>query len=252
MSMTSFIAGRGRPVRLLLAAIALVSVAGCALFKIDEPTELYTLTPKSRFDEDVPGVFWQLVIDSPVAAANINTSRIALLHTPTSSDYYAAAGWTDRAPLMVQSLIVDSFQNTRKIVSVARDTSAVRPDYVLQTELREFQAEYFHDKGPPIVRVRIAANIVAMPDRLIIASRSIERCFRAKENKLPAIVRAYDEALGSVLKRLVAWTLRTPPRRPVSEGTLAGMGRFRDPSSLGEDNVNCPRFGQLGNVPVAD
>jgi cholesterol transport system auxiliary component len=252
MSTTTFLAGRGRPARLLLAVIALVSVAGCALFRLDEATDLYTLTPKSSFDAGLQGVFWQLVIETPVAAANINTSKIALLHTATSSDYYAAAGWTDRAPVMVQALIVDSFQNTRKIVSVSRDTSAVRPNYVLQTDLREFQAEYFHDKGAPIVRVRMAANIVAMPDRLIIASRAFERCFRAKENKLPAIVRAYDEALGAVLKRLVEWTLRTPPRQPVSEGTLASMGRFRDPANLGDDSVNCPRFGQLGNVPVAN
>lgn len=234
-----------------LGAGALV-VTGCStLTSLDTVADLFTLTPKSRFDDNLPNVYWQLVVEVPVAAANINTGRIALAQTPTSSDYYANSGWTDRAPLMVQTLLVDSFENTRKIVAVSRDSISVRPNYVLQTDLREFQAEYFHDSGAPIVRVRIAAKIVAMPDRLIIASRAFERCYRAKENKVPAVVRAYDEALGSVMRRLVTWTLSTPPAQPLPEGAIP-TNRFRDPKALGEDSNNCPRFGQQVNTPVAE
>ncbi len=63
--------------------------------------------------------------------------------TPTSADYYANAAWTDRAPLMIQTLLVESLENSRRIVGVGRDPLSVRPTYVLQSELREFQAEYF-------------------------------------------------------------------------------------------------------------
>jgi len=235
----------------LLLLAAGFALAGCALLNADSPVDLYTLTPKSRFDENIPNVFWQLVIEVPVAPANINTGRIALSKSPTSSDYYADSGWTDRAPLMVQTLMVDSFENSRRIVAVSRETTELRPNYVLQTDLREFQAEYFHDNGAPIVRVRIVAKLVAMPDRQIIGSRAFERCYRAKENKLPAIVRAYDEALGSVIRRLVAWTLSAPPPYPQPEGAFTGA-RYRNPSSQTEDSNNCPRFGQIGNVPVAE
>lgn len=242
----------GAALRAACLAAALAALGACStLGKLDEAAELYTLTPKSRFDEGLPNVFWQLTVDTPVAPANVNTGRILLAQTATSSDYYANAAWTDRAPLMVQTLIIDSFENSKRIVAVSRDTIGLRANYILQTDLREFQAEYYHG-GPPIVRVRIAAKIVRMPDRQIIGARGFERCYRAKENKLPAIVRAYDDALGSVLRRLVGWTLATPPARPLPDDTALPIERFRDPRTIVEDSRGCPSFGQPIDVPQSE
>ena len=116
--------------RWAVCAAAAVALAGCqALSAIDsaaEPTDLYTVTPKSTFDLDLPNVYWQLAVEAPVSAASLNTGRIAIQMTPTLTDYYAKVAWTDRAPLMVQTRIVDSFENTRKIVAVARESIALR------------------------------------------------------------------------------------------------------------------------------
>ena len=88
-----------------LAALSLV-LSGCALIKAaEEPTDLYTVTPKSTFDANIAPVYWQLAVEVPVAASNLNTGRIAISMTPTSSDYYSKAAWTDRAPLMIQTRI---------------------------------------------------------------------------------------------------------------------------------------------------
>ena len=135
------------------------------------------MTPKSTFDPDLPAVYWQLAVEAPVAAANLNTGRIAIAMTPTSTDYYAKAAWTDRAPLMVQTRIVDSFENTRKIVAVARESIELRANYVLQPDLRNFEALYYYGE-PPIVRVRIIAKLVRMPDRQIIGV-GVVRALRA-------------------------------------------------------------------------
>src|SRR5947207_762442 len=112
--------------RLAVCAAAAASLAGCALLQAADPQDLYTVTPKSSFDPDLPAVYWQLTVEAPAAAANLNTGRIAIAMTPTSSDYYAKAAWTDRAPLMVQTRIVDSFDYTRKIVAVARESIGIR------------------------------------------------------------------------------------------------------------------------------
>ncbi|MBL8699221.1 MAG: membrane integrity-associated transporter subunit PqiC [Alphaproteobacteria bacterium] len=176
-----------------------------------DPAQLYTLTPKNTFADDLPRVAWQLVVDPPVAAAGLNTSRIALQRTPVSLDYYAKANWTDSAPLMVQTLLIESFENTGKIVAVARESVRLRPDYLLQTELREFQAEYFPEpRQPPQVRARIIAKLVRVVDRSIIASTAFERAERAARDDMVAIAEAFDEALGGVMKRIVEWTLRAP------------------------------------------
>jgi len=238
--------------RLAVAAMAAASLAACQLIDAaTEPTDLYTVTPKSTFDPDLPAVYWQLAVEVPAAAASLNTGRMAIAMTPTSIDYYAKVAWTDRAPLMVQTRIVDSFEATRKIVAVARESIELRANYVLQPDLRNFEAMYYY--GPqPIVRVRIIAKLVRMPDRQIIGVASFERCVRARADKVPKVVEAFDQALGSVMKRLVSWTLRTPPPRPPEESAGYDIARYRNPANAVNDSEGCPRGNNAEGVPLAD
>ena len=152
---------------------------------------------------------------------------------------------------MVQTRIVDSFENTRKIVAVSRESIALRANYVLQPDLRNFEAMYFYGQ-PPIVKVRIIAKLVRMPDRQIIGVATFERCVRARADKVPKVVEAFDQALGSVIKRLVSWTLRTPPPRPPSESAPYDIERFRNPANAIIDSENCPRGNDASMVPYTD
>ena len=241
--------------RWAVCAAAAVALAGCgAISAIDsaaEPTDLYTVTPKSTFDHDLPNVYWQLAVEVPVSAASLNTGRIAIQMTPTSTDYYAKVAWTDRAPLMVQTRIVDSFENTRKIVAVSRESIALRANYLLQPDLRDFEAMYFYGQ-PPIVKVRIIAKLVRMPDRQIIGVATFERCVRARADKVPKVVDAFDQALGSVIKRLVSWTLRTPPAQPPSDTAPYDIGKYRNPANAVIDSENCPKGNDTSMVPSTD
>lgn len=199
--------------RHVLALPAVAAVAGCGgmLPGQGDPAQLYTLTPKSSFAPDLPAAAWQLVVEPPVAAAGLNTSRIALQRSPVSLDYFARANWSDTAPAMVQTLLIESFENSGRIVAVSRESIRLRPDYLLQTELREFAAEYFPDaRQPPLVRARLIAKLVRVRDRAIVGATNAERTQRATAPDMPAIVLAFDEALGGVLKRIVEWTLRMP------------------------------------------
>jgi cholesterol transport system auxiliary component len=236
------------------AACCMVAVllAGCELIKAaEEPVDLYTVTPKSTFDPSLPNVNWQLAVDTPQAAANVNTGRIAIAMSPTSSDYYSKTAWTDRAAVMVQTRIVDSFENSHKIVAVARESIGLRANYVLQTDLRNFEAMYFYG-GTPIVKVRIVAKLVRLPDRQIIGAATFERCVRARADKVPKVVDAFDQALGSVMKRLVAWTLRTPPRGVPNDITPYDVGKYRNPDNAIVDSENCPKGNDTSMVPYTD
>jgi cholesterol transport system auxiliary component len=236
------------------AACCMVAVllAGCELIKAaEEPVDLYTVTPKSTFDPSLPNVNWQLAVEVPTAAANVNTGRIAIAMSPTSSDYYSKTAWTDRAAVMVQTRIVDSFENSHKIVAVARESIGLRANYVLQTDLRNFEAMYFYG-GTPIVKVRIVAKLVRLPDRQIIGAATFERCVRARADKVPKVVEAFDQALGSVMKRLVAWTLRTPPRGVPNDITPYDVGKYRNPDNAIVDSENCPKGNDASMVPLTD
>ena len=137
---------------------------------------LYRLTPKSAY-EGATKVTWQLVVEPPSAQASIDSPRIGLMLSPLRFDYYAQANWVDRAPLMVQSLMVESFDNSQAIIAVGRESIGLRPDYVLKSELREFQAEQTADLHR--VNVALKVKLVQMPERQIVASAEFEHQVQA-------------------------------------------------------------------------
>ncbi len=163
---------------------------------------------KTTFPPDLPSISRQLLVDTPVAPAEIDTTRVALTRSPTTIDYFANAAWSDRAPAMVQSLLIESFEQTGKIVSVARDSAVLRADYILMPELRRFEARYENGDAPPVVLVRLLVRLIKMPERTIIGDEIAEGRETAARNSMDAVIEAYNEALGSVMKRLVSWTLR--------------------------------------------
>ena len=195
----------------LVALISVVPACGGSLLGLPAgpAPDIYTLTPKSTFDADLPMVKWQLVVDQPTAARGVDTARIALHPTDTEIKYYAGSRWTDRAPDMVQTLLLESFENTGKIVAVGRQTIGLRSDFDLATDLREFQAEYTPGSDIPKVRVRLNVKIIKQPRQEIIASENFERVVDAKGSTVNDVVLAFDDALGKVLRRVVEWTLVT-------------------------------------------
>jgi cholesterol transport system auxiliary component len=200
--------------RRLLRAAALLAfgtlTSGCAgvLPGAGPPPRLFRLTPKSTFPENQEPVAWQLVIETPLAPAGLDTTRIALQRASVELEYYARANWTDLAPAMIQTLVVESFENSGKIVAVGRESLGLRADFVLKLELREFQSDY-SGGAVPNAHVRLNAKLVRMPQRTIVGSQSFEAKVGANADRIEDIVAAFDSALGKTLKDLVLWTLQT-------------------------------------------
>lgn len=204
----------------LMAAFAFTAACGITLPGTGERAQLYVLTPKSTYPDDLPLVDWQLLVEKTTSPAGLDTPRIAVAYSPIELDYFARTNWTDRAPEMVQRLLVESFENSGKIIAVGRDSVGLRSNIVLKTELREFQAEYNRKQASnqagdgatgsgkaPQIRVRVAVKLVRMPQRVIVASRTFEHIAPAEKNSMEAIVGAFDYALGKTLKHIVVWTL---------------------------------------------
>lgn len=210
-----------------------LSLTSCSLPNFEEligppdPLQLYVLRPMMAPAAPGPVVRWQLAIGVPAATASLDTARIALNPTPTTMDYYANASWADRAPVLLQSLIIQGFENTRR-VSAARDTAGLAADYILYTELREFQAQYQGlvlpprpaegqpapevPPGPaPRIVVQIEAKLMAIPGRRILASFNAATNAQAQANSVESVVVAFNQATGAALSQIVDWTLRTPP-----------------------------------------
>ena len=194
----------------LVLFFVLVFSAGCSVVDIPgQAPNLYNLTPKSTFRDDLPEISKQLVIEEPIAAGGLDNNRIALRPHSTKLQFFADARWTERAPKMLQTILVESFENSGRIVAVGRQSIGLRSDFTLKTELREFQAEHDVDSETYTVRVRINAKLVQQPSRVIVGSQNFEHTVEITDDVgMSNIVIAFDQAAGRVIKKLVEWTLR--------------------------------------------
>ena len=195
--------------KVLTLLIMLGVAGGCNVLEIPGPApDLYNLTPKSTFNKNLPEIKKQLTIEEPLASGGLDSNRIALHPHSTRLKFFANARWSERAPKMLQTLLVESFENTNKIVSVGRQSIGLRSDYTLKTEVREFQVEHDTAAEIYIVRVRVNAKLVQQPKRVIVGSHSFERTVEIQDDSdMDSIVIAFDQATGKVLKKLVEWTL---------------------------------------------
>lgn len=182
------------------------ALSGCTVIpRVNDPIPLYTLSPVRQFSQSLPKVDWQLIIGTPVASADLDTRRIALTRSPGVIEYFANGAWADNAPILLQGKLIESFEASKAIVSVGRDAVGLRPDYVLHSDLRDFQAEY--GDGAPVAHLRLAAKLVRMPDRRIVANILTEQRVQAEGSSLPEIVRAFDRAAGDAFEEVVVRVL---------------------------------------------
>jgi cholesterol transport system auxiliary component len=193
----------------LLGLMPILSACGGLLPSPPERT-LYRLNPTIAFATPLPHVRAQLLVATPTAAAAIDTRRIALIPTPLSMDYYAGAEWADRVPFVIQTALVEAFLKSGAIRAAGPEDLGLRADFVLQTSVRDFAAVYDSPKAPPHVRVRLAATLVRMPDREIVAQTVVNGEAPAAGTSVTDVIPAFDRALGTASRDLVIWTLSNP------------------------------------------
>ena len=196
-----------------LAGIGIVGLSGCArLLGQAAPPRLYKLEPAPVPASSSRSVSWQLVVQTPEVAGGLDSNRIALTRPPFTLDYFAEAAWTDRVPVMVQSLIIEAFQNSGRILAVGRETFGLRSDYVLRVDIRDFEAEYADAGGrPPSIHARILCSLVRTADRSIVGQHAENRRVAATSNELDRIVAAFNAATSQALEGIVGWLLAVAP-----------------------------------------
>lgn len=197
-----------------LVAVGL-GLSGCTgldtLTSAARPVELYALTPKSTFAKGLPRLRQQIVVEEPTASAAVASDRITVQPSALRVQYLPEARWVDRAPAIIQTLLIESYENTGKVDAVGRSAVGLRADYYVITELREFQARLPGEDQPdaPLeVLVRLNMKVVDSFEDRIIASRSFQETEPAVSDDPNMVVLAFDEALGDVLRDSIEWSIR--------------------------------------------
>ena len=208
LSQHTSIAVKRRTLGRLALSTLVLGVTGCSLPLSGDPARRVRLTPAEEFPPSMPAVGWTLLIDEPTATLSLNSAKVAYIGSKNEIEYLATAVWASRAPEMVMELLVESFQNSNRILTVGDRRSRIRPDFELKSRLTSFQFEEA-DEDSGLVRVTLETTLIQRPRRNALSSLSFESTASVSPRTLDNIVAAFDESLRDVMEQAVEWTLQT-------------------------------------------
>jgi len=244
--------------RLFLIGASSVVLAACGnILGTPPPSQIYVLRPAPPPAQAGAKVSWALAVIKPDASDALDTERIALTRNDTQLDYYANAIFPDRLPDIVQTALVAGFEASGRIETVARDEDALRADYDLSAEIRNFEARYATPDGAPTVAVTIIAHMADARSREIVANLTVNFTEPASANSVNAVVQAFDVALASATAQIVSWALNLPlpAERAMATDTTTPSRASAGPAAPTRGTtatVSPRRAAGSGEIPVPD
>lgn len=191
---------RRLPALLVLPAILLGGCGG--LLKSDaQPETVYAL--RAREAAPLAPVAGELVVLRPFARPGLDTDRIVVALPDRRLDSYRASRWSAPAPDLVQSLLLDQLRARGAWHTVLPDRGEFRGRWVLQTEIRDFQAEYASAGAAPTVRVTLLGQLGRAPVREPVAGATATASVASVSDRMRDVAAAFEAACAEAGDRLV-------------------------------------------------
>ena len=149
---------------------------------------------------------WALSIAEPHAISPLDGTHIAVMPAAGEVQTYKGARWRDASPVLIQQLLLQAFRDSAGLAGVGMPTSALRADFMLLSDLPDFQAEYRHAKAPTIV-IRLNAQVVDNSTGRAVASRTFAVEEPGAGEGMPEVFAAFQAALNKLLAQVVDWTV---------------------------------------------
>ncbi|MBS0194635.1 MAG: membrane integrity-associated transporter subunit PqiC [Proteobacteria bacterium] len=194
-----------RTAALFACALALAACGG--ILPKPEPQEILQPRAHVAADPGWPQVSWQLAVARPTANDQLDSPRLAVIPTPGRIEVYKGVTWPDRVPDVVQQATIGAFEDSGKILAVGRQSGGLRNDFILQMDLRDYQAVYRTPAGSPQIEVTVSARLVDFASSRVVAARVFHQTTDATATDVHAVAQAFDTALSGVLHDVVGWTL---------------------------------------------
>ena len=204
----------------ILAASAVVllgagALSGCvSLLPKTKPAQLYrfgykppagdvTVSADVRTDSRTGVILLPPQLPRPASTDQI------LTYTGQQAAYVAETRWVAPALVLFQDATEDAFANSGR-VRLARRTEAGTADVSLRLDASRFETVYAQAGAAPKVQVTFRATLL-LRDGSFGGDRTFTDTEAASDNRVGAIVGAYDAAVSKTLGELVTWTEAQAP-----------------------------------------
>jgi len=209
-----------RPVlRLAASAAVLTALSGCALLSSPDPVQNYRFglpmaAPSAVGDTPAPLTVSIRRIEFPDATGDDKILGVTGLETA----YIGGARWVSPASTLFDDSLKAAFANRADRIRVLGRREPGTPPLILQVTVTTFEARYAAPGAVPDVVVTARAQLRSTPERRAGGGtirpeegRSVERIFTvnqpAGDNRVSAIVAAFDTATRDINTQIADWTI---------------------------------------------
>ncbi len=185
-------------ISILLAAL----LAGCG-----------TTTPLDTFNLSAPqpGVTapsrknTQLLVPTPTALKALDSENIVVSSAPGSIEYLKGAQWGDRLTNIVQSRLVQAYENTGVFGGIGRPGDGLAINYQILTDVRMFGIQAY--ASPKLAVVELAVRLMNDKSGEVRATRVFRTAIPVSGTTNAAYVKALNAAFERTASEIVSWTV---------------------------------------------
>ena len=203
--------------RLLIAASLALTACSGLLHSTAPALQLYVLAPPETVTVKAdgtgpaaapaaasarPGPTLRVV--RPLSGPALNTDRIALLRPGNRLDYYAGSRWSAPLADLVSDLELQVLRADAAWGAVADDRSTFNADYLLQTSIDRFTAQYEGGTGAPTIRVELHTLLIRRVDGTLVGSFAVSEQGTAKENRMASVVAMFSAVADQAVIEVAA------------------------------------------------
>ncbi len=195
------------PIRLFLM-VAVSLLAACSVLGSGQrdPVTLYAPQVEIAPDPAWPTVEWQLAVVTPSATRVVDSPRIAVRPVPGEIQVYKGVSWSQPPTDMIESVLLQGFEDSGRIPGVARSGTGIGARYRLIMDLRRFEADYAGASVPAAV-IELNAKLLDVRDQRVVASRTFNQSRTAASTDVAQVTGAFNQALQQLGDEIIGWTL---------------------------------------------
>ena len=177
------------------------ALAGCAAILPQSPNAIYDLTAPEGFTSPAARSV-QILIPVPATIKALDTERIAARPAPGEYAYLPNAVWSDQLPRLLQTRLMQTFQNSGKVRAAALPGQGVLIDYQIVLDVRAFELA---GNG---AMAEFAVKLMDDRNGRVVASRVIREFVELPSFDTPTIVTGLDHAMDAAYLEIVTWSLQ--------------------------------------------
>ncbi|OHV81118.1 ABC-type transport auxiliary lipoprotein family protein [Rhizobium sp. LCM 4573] len=148
----------------------------------------------------------QILVPEPTALKMLDSEQVVVRVSPSEVQYLANSRWGDRLPRMVQSKLVEAFENSGRLGGVGKPGQGLAIDYQVVTDIRTFEVT---TNGARVANVEISAKILNDRNGTVRAQNTFKASTPVSGSENRDFVSALDRAFAKVGSEIVDWALRS-------------------------------------------